>query len=113
MNLSRTLDQTPYQPEYFAHLFHAPRTTDPRASSSTIATFIEFGAHATSTRDSPEASLSRTSSVLPLSRSTKDMLFSARIAYLPLGDLTSLAWHKAAIKRTAATVRFLFMTLLV
>ena len=88
---------------------HAPRTTDPRASSSTIATFIEFGAHATSTRDSPEASLSRTSRVLPLSRSTKDMLCSARIAYLPSRDLTSLAWHKAPIKRAATTVRFLFM----
>src|ERR1700757_2775639 len=91
---------------------HAPRTTDPRASSSTIATFIEFGAHATSTRDSPEASLSRTSSVLPLSRSTKDMLFSARIAYLPLGVLPPLAWQKGEIKGAAATVRFLFMNLL-
>jgi hypothetical protein len=29
------------------------RTGDPRASSSTIATLIEFGAHPTSTRDSP------------------------------------------------------------
>jgi hypothetical protein len=40
------------------------------------------------------------------------MLLSARIAYLPLRDLTSLAWQKVAIKRAAATVRFLFMNLL-